>query len=124
LFARSIFDYGRRLAAEIERLLGGREHPIARALVAARGTRGTGPDGEWTRRDHRRVVVVGSGAVIVGWAIALAIFPLADRYPAGSRWSNTLTGAGLFFAFGGMFVGWQAHKHIRPALSRVRKEVE
>ena len=60
----------------------------------------------------------GIGAVIMGWAIALSIFPLADHYPSGSRGSNILTGIGLFFMLGGMFIGWQAHKHIRPALAR------
>jgi hypothetical protein len=113
-----MFGYGRRIAAEIERLLTGREHPIARALIAPRGARGSGPDGAWTRRDHRRIVIVGIVAVIIGWAIALSSFPLADRFPSGSRWSNILTGVGLFFMLGGMFIGWQAHKHIRPALAR------
>ena len=110
--------YGRRFAAEIERVLSGLEHPVARALVAPRGARGSGPNGAWTRRDHRRVVTFGVGAVIIGWAIALGIFPLADRYPTGSRWNTILTGAGLFFMLGGMFIGWQAHKHIGPAMRR------
>jgi len=118
VYIGSIFGYGRRIASEIERLLSGQDHPVARALVASRGARGSGPDGAWTRRDHRRVVMVGIVAVIVGWAIALSIFPLADRYPSGSRWSNILTGVGLFFMLGGMFIGWQAHKHVRPALAR------
>jgi hypothetical protein len=118
VFAGPMLRYGRRIAAEIERILAGREHPLARALVASRGARGSGLDGAWTRRDHRRAVILGIGAVVLGWAIALGIFPLADRYPSGSRWNTILTGAGLFFMLGGMFIGWQSHKHIRPALRR------
>jgi hypothetical protein len=113
-----MLGYGRRIAAEIERLLGHSEHPIARALVASRGARGSGPDGAWTRRDHRRVVQLGIVAIIVGWAIALGILDIADQHPSGSRWNTILSGVGLFFAFGGMFIGWQAHKHIRSAFAR------
>ena len=125
MFAGPMLAYGRRIAAEIELQLRGSEHPVARALVASRGDRGSGPDGAWTRSDHRRMVLIGIIAVIVGWAIALGILLLADQHPAGSRWNTVLSGGGLFFAFGGMFIGWQARKHIRPALgqgSRASKE--
>jgi high-affinity Fe2+/Pb2+ permease len=62
--------------------------------------------------------MLGIVAVIIGWAIALGVFSLADQHPSGSRWNTILTGVGLFFAFAGMFIGWQAHKHIRPAMRR------
>jgi len=61
-----MFALGRRIAAAIERLLSGREHPVVRALIAPRGARGSGPDGAWTRHDHRRVVMIGIVAVIIG----------------------------------------------------------
>jgi len=114
---------GRRIAAELEALLREHDHPVARALVMPRVARGSGPDGAWTRRDHRWAVVGGAVAFVIGWAIAIGVFSIADRYPAGTRWNSVLTGVGLFFALGGMFLGWQGFKHARAAVGRSSDEL-
>jgi hypothetical protein len=61
------------------------------------------------------VLVAGSGALVIGWMIALGIFALADHHPAGSRWNTVLSGVGLFFAFGGTYLGWKGLQHLRDA---------
>jgi hypothetical protein len=108
--------YGRRLARELEQFLHGIDHPVARSLIIPRKVPGTGADGAWTRRDHRKVLLAGSGALILGWMIALGVFALADTHAAGSRWNTVLSGAGLFFAFGGSYLGWKGLQHLRDAL--------
>ena len=118
MFLGTMFDVGRRVTAKLEQLLRGREHPIARALVTSRGARGSGPDGEWTRRDHRRALLAGCVLFVVGWAIALEVFHIADTHPSGTRWNSVLSGVGLFFFFGGGYIGWRGFKHTRGALRR------
>jgi hypothetical protein len=114
--AGPMLRYGRRVARELEQLLRGVDHPVARALVTPRRVLASGPEGTWTRSDHRKALLGGGAAFIIGWTIALGIFALADQHAAGSRWNTVLSGAGLFFMLGGSYLGWKGLQHLRAAL--------
>lgn len=113
----SRFRNGRRLGEYLEGELREIDHPVARALARRRVLRGTGPDGAWLPRDHRRAVLAGMIVLVGGWSLAMWCFNLADAR-AGTRANSVLTGVGVFFLFGSSYASWQGLKHLRGAMRR------
>lgn len=108
----------RRIVEAMEWMLQRVDHPVARSLVLTRRISGSGTGGEWTRRDHRIAVAAGLVIFVAAFAVAMVVFSFADKHPPGSNSNNVLTGVGLFFMFGGGYLGWQGLRHLGGALRR------
>jgi hypothetical protein len=109
---------GQRAARQIEATLATSEHPLAQRLIRPLGIRGTGPEGRWTRRDHRRAVVAGWAILLIGWTLAFTAFGVGDQRPLGTTWNNAFSLLGLVLGFGAAYGWWRGVKHTRRAFAR------